>query len=364
MSFIQPPNPNHRLVQPLPTPIELINRSYVQADDSLSSCPVCGGCLSTIVSYITGFFSWLLSFLPCSGSEKPQEDPVIDQRNAEVFDETYKFCHDEVQNQSPLGQQIKEAIDHTFYYAPTSKLTPKAASNSNTQFYISNGDRIGLAHSLALPKQSGKGERVPLAQVLAGESANISVLLLNPADGKTPGGEKKGAKGYEATVCRRTALYPCLRGHFEDKPEHLSQGNCALLTTKVPILRYGSDRDYAFIPEEERTTISIFSSAAPQYPALSEDNSSYADPGMRQQMKELIYRQFSAAFQGSSPYSALVLTAFGCDVGHPPKVIAELYKEVIKEYYPNIFPKIFFVLKPEQNKAFADVFDTAQMISS
>ncbi len=356
MSFSVQPSRIHTPVQESsPVEVKPVNRSTVYAEDSLSSCPVCGGCLSTIVSYVKGFFNWILSFI--WNSEAPQPDiGKIKERNAEVFHETLSFCNDQIKNKTSLGQAINASIrDQHFYVAETDFEAARPKPDGKTAFFLHQGDGIELAANLSSRKKN--------------------VLLLNPANATEPGGGViYGARAYEETICRRTALYPCLSDFHKTNSKYLSNG--VLISPNVSILRQAQDKDYAFLPEPERYSITILSSAAPRNSALNKESTDYANPAAREEMKKLIFLQLNGAYYRffDKPESALVLTAFGCGAfAHPPKVVAELYKEVIEKYFPNIFPEIYFAIiddhnakqahNPEGNyKPFADVFKGATVM--
>lgn len=178
------------------------------------------------------------------------------------------------------------------------------------------------------------------------------VALLNPANNRTPGGFK-GAPALEEQIVMRSTLLPELQGEAQKASasgkKYPLDDDQLILTKDVTLFRASEANGYKLLAEP--ATVGILSSAAVNCNGTELDKET-----IKKIMRNKIYLQLDAARQGN--YNVLVLVPFGCGVfGNDPKMVAELYKEVIDTYFKGIFNEIFFTTPdPRHFKIFNQVF--------
>lgn len=157
-----------------------------------------------------------------------------------------------------------------------------------------------------------------------------SVAVLNLASERSPGGGwQKGALAQEECLCYRSSLYLSLTSSFYPIP-----AQAAIYTPNVLLIRSSMASGHALLTPATSPSslpaVSVISAAALRKPALSDDASTFKNPGARALTKRkirLVLRM--AALQ---KHTKLVLGALGCGVfANPPADVATCFLEVFNE---------------------------------
>lgn len=181
------------------------------------------------------------------------------------------------------------------------------------------------------------------------EKGGASIALVNFANPTNPGGGfKEGARAQEEQICFRTTLAGFMQYNLDNREENkfyplTAEGRAggAIHTPNVTVFREGKAKQYAFM-DDTLLKIGVITSAAVQCPILS-GKLDYAREDDKEMMKTLIRTQLHAA--KTYKYDTVILGAFGCGVfGNPPKVVAQLYDEVIAQEFKNVFKEIIFAI--------------------
>lgn len=166
-------------------------------------------------------------------------------------------------------------------------------------------------------------------------------LVVNPGHPLMPGGSyKSGASGPEPETCRRTGLAFTLDTKLNMQKRNLYPiiNSQVIYSPNVPVVL---DGNYASI---EPKCLSFVTSAPLDSPPLTKNNQ-YVNEEDSEEMERRIYAQLLTGY--SHNHDVLVLSPFGCGIlNNPPKVVAKMYVNIIKKYFPKNFKKIVFVILP------------------
>lgn len=175
-------------------------------------------------------------------------------------------------------------------------------------------------------------------------------LVLNMASYFCPGGGvHSGAKAQEEDLCRRSNLLQSLYSFHESTYEIF--GNRKPVTYKYPIPKYGgiytpgvtvfrADTGYGYLKDPYKC--SVVSVSAIKRPRLTDSGDLTEEDKIV--MKGKIRSIFRIAILHN--HQNLVLGAFGCGAyGNPPKTVALLFKEVMRESeFRGAFKRIIFAV--------------------
>ena len=162
----------------------------------------------------------------------------------------------------------------------------------------------------------------------------LSVLGLNMACPRNPGGGvKRGCFSQEENCFRRSNYFIALPkiSKFYPIPD-----NGCIYTKTITVIK---DQKYQLL--EKPFNVSMIACAALRYPPMR-SNGEYVKENDKRLMKHKIEQIFQVALLNG--HDCLVLGAFGCGAfGNNPVVVAELFNEVIKQYY-GCFKNITFAV--------------------
>lgn len=184
-------------------------------------------------------------------------------------------------------------------------------------------------------------------------------LALNFASGRNPGGGfENGAEAQEESLCRASALYPCLENRAM-YPHHRKLRNTeytswVIVSPHVPVFRGSGGK---LCPPWECT---FLTAAAPNLTALFAAKGAKAGPGhtkYKAAFSQRIGRVLTvAAWSGFG--RDLVLGAWGCGVfGWDPTVVANMFKDHLEGEFAGVFKRVAFAIPGGKNLvAFQKVF--------
>ena len=192
--------------------------------------------------------------------------------------------------------------------------------------------------------------------VVAGESIerNNKVAVLNFAGPEEVGGGfLDGTAGQEEKLIYRTDFESLMDYYHNEQDKNpdfkiYPLYDHLLLTQDVTVFR-----DSKFAALDNPFKVGILTSAAPvPKPTFAPtgfclvgdgDDIHYEDENTKEQLRKIIYTQLKTAYDFD--YDAIVLGAFGCGAfKNPPKIIANVYREVIDAYFKGAFKEIAFAI--------------------
>ncbi len=188
-----------------------------------------------------------------------------------------------------------------------------------------------------------------VAEFFATQGKKVS--LLNMANDEHPsGGVREGGSPQEEEVCRRCGLVDAICSPKRDGRQtrdlyplrkKIGPVSPGLYTPHVPVFRKGIKQGYALldVPFE----ISVLSVAAYRLDAPRPLTATE-----REDTKERIRTMLEMSYQNGD--EVVVLGAFGCGVyNNMPEEMAQIFQEVIDQYYPSAFEHIVFAVIDDKN---------------
>ena len=192
---------------------------------------------------------------------------------------------------------------------------------------------------------SGK-RTLEAAKVYANQGKKVCIL--NFASATNPGGGVvHGSSAQEEAICRCTTLYPCLNNNkmwdgFYMPHRELNNplyNNDCIYTPDVVVFK--SDTDFPeTMPESQWWKVDVITCAAPNLrripsnemnPNAGSEAANISLGDLRELLRGRITRIFQVAMRSGA--QVLILGAFGCGAfKNPPKLVAEVFGEVMKEY--------------------------------
>lgn len=182
------------------------------------------------------------------------------------------------------------------------------------------------------------------------------------------GGFTEGQKGsQEEDICYRSTLgalsmrqllYPDLKMALAVTTGALGNWNSdrpnkVLFTPGVEVFR-----DESYDPLDAKFTVGVLSCAAPV--RIGRDKTEYSEEE-KKLMKALIRTQLFLAHKKG--YTAFVSGAFGCGkFGNPPREVATLYQEVLRDEFQGAFEYVAFAILPDAYNATKDNFTPFQEV--
>ena len=169
------------------------------------------------------------------------------------------------------------------------------------------------------------------------------VAVLNMACASHPGGGvQSGAGAQEENLHRRTDLWRFLK---PNRRRFYPLGKSCLLSKKVTVFRGSEAKGYPLL--DKPFHIYVISSAACSHPKLTQNNT-YLYHGQKEAMKVRIELIVAAARE--SECKSLLLSAYGCGAfGHPPDIVAQLFKEVLEGSGCSMLEKVVFCILNDHN---------------
>ncbi|WP_378176787.1 TIGR02452 family protein [Aquimarina sp. SS2-1] len=187
-------------------------------------------------------------------------------------------------------------------------------------------------------------------------SGHTNPMCLNFASAKNPGGGFfNGAQAQEESIARSSGLYPCQLSAIEFYETHRAMKSCMytdgmIYSPKVPILR--KDNGELF---DSPILSSIITSAAVNAGVVKrfeKDKIGDIEHIMKKRIDKLL--MLSVINQ----HKTLILGAWGCGVfQNDPKMIANLFAELLKGKYTEAFEKVVFAIYAK-NKKFIEAFQS------
>jgi uncharacterized protein (TIGR02452 family) len=239
--------------------------------------------------------------------------------------------------QVSLGDTVGDAIAATRTYPPDQRVTVPPPRFAETAIAVTGESTLAAGRRL----------------IAAGRDA----AALNFASAKNPGGGfLGGARAQEESLCRSSALFPCLDGspmyaHHRARPDPM-YGDWVIHSPGVPVFR---DDDGALLDEPYLLTF-LTSPAVNAGVVLERDPSRGAE--IRAAMQGRIARVLAIA--AAEEHDALVLGAWGCGVfGNDPAVIAALFAEALAGPFAGHFAEVVFAIlggRRGEREAFERVF--------
>ncbi len=179
-------------------------------------------------------------------------------------------------------------------------------------------------------------------------------MCLNFASAKNPGGGFfNGAQAQEESIARSSGLYPCQLSAIEFYETHRAMKSCIytdgmIYSPKVPILR--NDKGELFDSPIVSSIITAAAVNAGVVKRFEEDKIADIPHIMRKRIDKLLMLSVI------NNHKTLILGAWGCGVfQNDPKVIANLFAELLKEKYTGAFEKVVFAIYAK-NKKFIEAF--------
>jgi len=260
-------------------------------------------------------------------------------------------------------QRIRIFEDTKNHYETNGNLRNAIAKSIQAQFFVGEDDT--LAENPTFSRDEGeirKTEKERAAKILVSQKRSLEaasayrgkkVCVHNFASATNPGGGvTKGSSAQEEAICRCSTLYPCLnannvwRAFYKNHREKLQNGRLdaaynddCIYTPDVIVFKSDADEPM-LLPEKNWYPVDVITCAAPN---LRERPSNSMNPGsgdVRVRITQAGLRTLHikrarrimeiAKRQG---VQVLILGAFGCGAfQNPPQVVAEAYKEALKDY--------------------------------
>ena len=245
------------------------------------------------------------------------------------------------------------------YSSKLYELTEKARKSTvvfDEKYYVS-GTRICKSGYVEVIE----GTSFAVAKRYINKGGKVCVLnFANPH--YAGGGVANGAMAQEECLCRSSNLYQCLTTkvaqeyYYDYNIKHTDYffSDKIIYSDKVTVFKDDSVVP-VMMPEEDWFNVSVITCAAPYMAKCS--NIDYGN--LKEVFKKRIKNIFEVAFDNH--VDILILGAFGCGAfKNPPRLVAEAFEEVIREYRGYFDNFVFVIKKTSDNcpnyNAFKDVF--------
>ena len=267
--------------------------------------------------------------------------------NREIFEDTELQC----KKHPVLAKVVKEAIQKQKIYLETeSVVSLKEKKHGRTEIVVSAKRSFEAAKAYRDKK----------------------VCVHNFASATNPGGGvTRGSSAQEECLCRCSTLYFNLvaqacwdKFYAPHRAMHYPVYNDDCIYTPDVVV-FKSDTDYPIVlPESEWYKVNVLTCAAPNLRAIPSNsmNPNAGKKPVKMKNSELLELHLKrnrrildvAAANGNE---VVILGAFGCGAfQNPPEVVAESYKQLVKEY-DGVFETIeFAVYCPEHDRRNYEVF--------
>ena len=236
-----------------------------------------------------------------------------------------------------VSQALQNCVKETFTYPPESVLT----SDSSEKKYNTVISVVEATTLMAIKSLCDKG---------------LQTVALNFASAKNPGGGfRNGARAQEESLARSSGLYKSIVNNemywYHRSRKNHAYSDYAIYSSDVPVFK----KDDGSLWEEVHKC-SFITCPAVNRGAMKKRNEEEIQQTMLKRVRKVVTL---AAMHGNE---ACVFGAWGCGVfRNEPKVIAQLFSQVIREEFPQTFREIVFAIvdncKGYFIKPFVDTFE-------
>lgn len=273
-----------------------------------------------------------------------------EQYNVEVKEK--EKTADKEENDGPLNYFI---MNHTCGKCKFDSTLSLIVKNSiNHMQYVYEDERIGFEFN------KGKTINIIVSKersfAAAKKYKDKKVAVLDFASSTSPGGAPWRSIAQEESLCRCSTLQDCLaaaKPYYHDKHHHLGMWGTDDLIYIPSVCVFKSDeRAPLVLPENERFFTDVIVSAAPHL-----GSSTIVD---RDELKKVLKRRLEKVLQVAQKNNVdvLILGAYGCGAFHnPPDVVAEVFKELLNQYYFETVEFAVFVRKDDYKNSNYDIFN-------
>ena len=172
---------------------------------------------------------------------------------------------------------------------------------------------------------------------------NKRIAVLNFASATNPGGGvTSGSSAQEESLCRCSTLYPVLNSHYlfknfylPNRQEHNPLHNDVVIYSPEIIICKSDDGMYRRLNKEEFVKVDVISAAAPNLRERPTNTGYNAISILDKELYDIHISRGKQIIEIAMQNNAdiLVLGAFGCGAfKNNPSVVAEAYKELMKQY--------------------------------
>lgn len=257
------------------------------------------------------------------------------EQRIEIFENTMELC----KNNDRLSKAVNNTISHTKFYAAERK--PRFSNDKKSDTIIKVTDERSFQAAMRLCREY-EGKRIAVHNFAS---------ATNPGGGVT-----KGSSAQEESLCRCSTLYPCIKTKelytkyysMHRKRADVRYTDACIYTPDIIVFK--SDISSVLLDETEWYTVDVITCAAPN---LREKPNNSMNPGNGKPVRvsddelfEIHKKRGSKILSAAAENGAdvLVLGAFGCGAfRNDPKVVAQAYKELLKEY-SGVFDNITFAV--------------------
>ena len=262
------------------------------------------------------------------------------QRFIEVFNDTTKFCKDNLQ------EATNNMCTNTVIYSEDIAIPERRLLQKYTTCSL---DNIRVT----------KNRTFEAARLLSKEFPDKAIAVLNFASATNPGGGVlKGSSAQEECLCRASNLYESLTSHQALNDFYYPNRELAnpihtdriIYSPRVVVFKT-DDKEYKLLPHEDWYEVGVITCAAPN---LREKpcNQFNQDQGDRvilsdEELYKIHVSRAKHIFEVAIHHNikVLVLGAFGCGAfRNNPAIVAKAYYDVLKEYYGVEFDRVEFAV--------------------
>jgi len=251
----------------------------------------------------------------------------------------------------PLPERKKIAVDTI------------SRSEAVTQEHVEQGasaDSIFIPDQLApLGPSKAPGHSASVVTVVNADAFTIARNIMNDdpdAKGKTTvlnlasdiyragGWEEVLSTTQEEALCYTSTLYLTLKPSYYPWP-NLGPGSVAgVYSPGIVIFKDDLDHNCVELPKADRRVVSVITVAAPRFPALTKDGTSFKNSSDLEDLRGKIRLVYRMAAHNGQQY--LVLGAMGCGAYYcPPEQVADEMKSILLEdEFKGWFKKIVFAV--------------------
>lgn len=274
------------------------------------------------------------------------------EKRIEIFEDTIRYCE--------RNQKLLETIVYT---RENTRLYREPLQECNEAIEKSYAQPVKVSISLKRTLEA--------AGSLYSKYKEARIGILNFASATNPGGGViRGSNAQEECICRCTTLYPCLAteslqkdyyAYHKKRRNPLYTDRCIFTPN---ILVFKTDEKWPKLcAEEEWFPVDVISCAAPNLRGGLQDYRDFLDKTdvlkPEEQIGELLRRRIRGILQVAvnQHIDILVLGAFGCGAFcNSPHVVAEAFKEVLKDYRYSFKEIEFAVYCSQADRTNYDVF--------
>ncbi|KAG6885535.1 hypothetical protein C0993_000320 [Termitomyces sp. T159_Od127] len=149
----------------------------------------------------------------------------------------------------------------------------------------------------------------------------------------------------EEALCYSSTLYVTLKPEYYPWPNTGPGSHAGIFSPGVVIFKDDLEHDCADLPHDDRRVVSVITVSAPRRCPLTEDQSTFKDPSVLEDLRRKIRLIYRIAGHYGQRY--LVLGAFGCGVYKcPPVLVAKEMRAILEENeFRGWFRQIVFAIR-------------------